>query len=392
MTRKRLRVAFVTPGFVDDRDDPGLPAVVDLVERVAAVHDCEVVALRHPARRPPYRVAGATVHALGLSRARGPAGRAAILARGVAAVVARHRCEPLDVFHALWADEAGAVATLAARLLRRPAMVSIMGGELVGLPDIRYGAALGRGGRWTAAIALRLADRVTVGSEFGRELARGRVPAARLRVMPLGVDRAVFEPSRAEPAEPAEPNQPAHPGQPRILFVGSLEPVKDPAMLVRAFRDLAADRPHVGLAIAGDGRLRAELDDLIARLGLQDRVRFLGRLPRAGMPLVYRSASVLAVPSRHEGQSMVAVEAVACGLPVVGTRVGILPELGDAALTVPIGDERALTAALASVLDDPTLNSRMSSAAGEAAARFDLDHTTEAFLAAYDELVAARAS
>jgi glycosyltransferase involved in cell wall biosynthesis len=261
-----------------------------------------------------------------------------------------------------------------------------MGGELVGLPDIRYGAALGRGGRWTVTIALRLADRVTVGSEFGRELALGRAPAARLRVMPLGIDRAVFKPSGAEPAGANGP------GQPTILFVGSLEPVKDPGMLVRAFVALAADRPGLGLAIAGDGSLRAALDDLIGRLGVQDRVRFLGRLPRAGMPRVYRSASVLAVPSRHEGQSMVAVEAVACGLPVVGTRVGILPELGAAATTVPIGDEPALTAALASLLDDPALVSRMSGLARGAAARFDLDRTTEAFLAAYDELVAARAT
>jgi glycosyltransferase involved in cell wall biosynthesis len=86
---------------------------------------------------------------------------------------------------------------------------------------------------------------------------------------------------------------------------------------------------------------------------------------------------------------MVAVEAAACGLPVVGTPVGILPDLGDGARTIePGADDDALAEALVAVLDDPALASSMG-AAGRAAVleRFDLDRTAAATLDAYERLI-----
>jgi glycosyltransferase involved in cell wall biosynthesis len=394
---RRLRVAIVLPGFVEARDDHGLPAVVDLVERVAAAHDTHVVALRHPPARPAYRVAGATVDALGGGRAAGPWGRGWILARGIAQVLRIHRRRPLDLVHGLWADEAGAVATLAARLIGRPAIVSVMGGELVRMENIGYGAGLGRGGRWTASLALRGAAIVTAGSSIVLAQVLARRPSADVELFPLGVDTKLFSPGPTPPHAAA-----------RILFVGSLEPVKGPALLIRAFAGLLAglpagqvaglaaglapSHPEVSLEIVGEGSLRRPLEHLAAQLGIAERVTFHGRLARTLLPEAYRSATVLAVPSRHEAQSMVAIEAAACGIPVVGTHVGALPDLGEGALTVPVGDAasltRALARALATVLDDPARASSMG-AAGRAVAveRYDLDHTSRALLGVYDDLV-----
>jgi glycosyltransferase involved in cell wall biosynthesis len=199
-------------------------------------------------------------------------------------------------------------------------------------------------------------------------------------VAPLGVDTSQFRPADA----PA-------PGAATILFVGSLEPVKDPAAMLRAFATLASRRPALRLEIVGDGRLRSELEGLGRGLGIGDRVHFAGHLPRGRMPDIYRSSSLLAVTSRHEGQSMVAVEAAASGLPIVGTAVGVLPDLGGGALTVPVGDEAGLVAALASVLDDPLLAARMAAEArAVAVARFDLERTAADMLAHYDALVTTR--
>jgi glycosyltransferase involved in cell wall biosynthesis len=377
---RRLRVAFVIPGFVVERDEPGLPAVVDLVERMGRRHDCEVIALRHPPRRPAYRVAEARVTALGAGAAAGPLGRAAVLARGIRAVLRLHRRRPLDLVHGLWADEAGAVATLAARLIRRPVIVSVLGGELVRMPEIGYGAALGRGGRWTVAVSLRGADLVTAGSSTTLAAVLERRPSTPVELVPLGVDTTIFRP--ADPAPIAPPRART------VLFAGSLEPVKDPAAMLRVFARLAAERPDLRLELVGDGRLRAELEADLAGTPIADRVRFAGHLPRAEMPDRYRSASVLAITSRHEGQSMVAVEAAASGVPVVGTRVGMVPDLGDAALSVLLGDEAALAGALAAVLDDPDRAARMG-AAGRAiaVARFDLERTTADLLERYDRLL-----
>jgi glycosyltransferase involved in cell wall biosynthesis len=380
---RRLQVVIVVPGFVVERDDPGMPAVVDLVERLAAVHDCDVIALRYPPARPRYRVAGARVRALGLGSVGGLAGRAAVLARGVRAVLAIDRRRRIDVVHGQWADEAGAVATIAGRLLRRPVVVSLMGGELAALADIGYGAGLGRGGRWTTALSLRGADLVTAGSEAALRSVLERRPGVSAVLSPLGVDLAVFRPAVLAEA----PDHP--PGS--VLFVGSLEPVKDPALALRVFAALAADRPGLRFEVIGEGHLCGDLEALAAQLGVGDRVTFPGQVPGNEMPARYRAARLLLVTSRHEGQSMVAVEAAASGIPIVGTRVGVLPDLGRGALTVPLGDEAGLVAAAAMVLDDPARATAMG-AAGRAAAvgGYDLDLTSATLMSQYDTLLSRR--
>ena len=376
---RRLHVAIIVPGFVLERDDPGMPAVVDLVERLAAVHDCDVIALRYPPARPGYRVAGARVRALGLGQVGGLVGRTAVLARGVRAVLSIDRRRRIDVVHGLWADEAGAVAAIAGRLLRRPVAVSLMGGELVALADIGYGAGLGRGGRWTTAVALRAANSVTAESEVALRSVLERRPKAPVVLAPLGVDLALFRPD--VPA--VDSDRPA-----TVLFAGSLEPVKDPALAVRAFAALAGDRPGLRFEVIGEGRLRGDLERLAGQLGVGDRISFLGQLPRAEMPARYRAASLLLVTSRHEGQSMVAVEAAASGIPIVGTRVGVLPDLGSGAITVPPGDEAALVAAVARVLDDPGRATEMGAAGRSAVvARYDVDRTSADLMAHYAALV-----
>jgi glycosyltransferase involved in cell wall biosynthesis len=379
---ERRRVVIVVPGFPTARDETALAAIVDLVERVATVHDTHVVALRHPPAGPRYRLAGATIHAAGAGGAHGVRGRATVLRRGVRLVRALDRDARVDVIHGLWLDEPGAVAVLAGRFLRRPTLASLMGGELTALPDIAYGAALGRGGRWTTTLTLALADLVSAPSIAGvvaLEARRGGRPVVGL---PLGVDPAVFAPGPGKRPVPADRGR-------TVLFVGGLEPVKDPARLLRVTARLMADRPEVRLEVIGEGRLRPALETLAAELGITDRVAFRGPLPRTALPDRYRAATVLAVPSRHEAQSMVAVEAAASALPVVGTRVGILPDLGDGARTIgPGAADDAFAEALAAVLDDPALASSMGTAGRAAVLRqFALDRTAAATLDAYERLI-----
>lgn len=371
-----LRICFVMPGFPIERDEPGLAAVVDMIERVAAVHDVEVVSLRHPSRRPAYTLAGARIHPLGLGRARGARGRAQVLLRGVRAVTTLHKRRPIDVVHALWADEVGAIATTAARMIDRPSIVSFMGGELTALPDIGYGAQIGRGGRWTVRVATRRADMITVGSIYLRLQAEAVIgDDVRLVDQPLGVDLATYYPADSPPL-----------GQ-TVLFAGSLEPVKDPELAVRAFAALAETHPDARLLVVGSGSLRGRLAALAAELGVADRVDLVGRVSRDRMPEIYRAASVLLITSRHEAQSMVAVEAAASGLPVVGTRVGVMADLGDAARTVSESDPQALAREVGRILDDPAEAARMRVAAREiAAARYDINLTASTVLKRHDEV------
>ena len=314
-----------------------MPAVVDLVERLAAVHDCDVIALRYPPARPRYRVAGARVRALGLGSVGGLAGRAAVLARGVRAVLAIDRRRRIDVVHGLWADEAGAVATIAGRLLRRPVVVSLMGGELAALADIGYGAGLGRGGRWTTAISLRGADLVTAGSEAALRSVLERRPGAPVVLAPLGVDLAVFRPAvaaaRIRPAGQRPVRRQPRTGQgpgPRVCVSSRRWPSIGPACGSRSSAKGACVATSSGSPPSS-----------VSATGSASWARCHGTRCRHATA----RRGLLLVTSRHEGQSMVAVEAAASGIPVVGTRVGVLPDLGSGALTVPLGDEAGLVAA-----------------------------------------------
>ena len=152
------------------------------------------------------------------------------------------------------------------------------------------------------------------------------------------------------------------PGHPVILGVGRLAPQKGFDVLVDAVARLRNREPRPLLAIAGEGPLAGPL---AARAGAGGaEARFLGA--RSDVPALLAAADVVAVPSRWEGQPLVVAEALRAGRPVVASLAGGIPVLTgeDAALLVPPADPGALAAAIASVLDDPALASRL----GEAAA------------------------
>ena len=211
------------------------------------------------------------------------------------------------MLHGLWADEAGAVAVAAARLLRVPSVVSLMGGELVAFPDIGYGGRLSRLGRRLLPRTLRGASRVTVGSESLRRLAAQHVPRERLARLPLGVDTSLFR-----PGPPLPGGGPLFQGAVRLLCVASLTPVKDHATLLRALARVARDVPDVHLHLVGDGQLRSELGQQAEELGVAPRVTFHGAVPHDRLPDCYRAADLLVCSSRYESQAMVGLEAAAC--------------------------------------------------------------------------------
>jgi glycosyltransferase involved in cell wall biosynthesis len=246
-----------------------------------------------------------------------------------------HRRRPFDVLHAFWATESGLLTTIAGRRLGIPTLVSLAGGELVSLPAIQYGDQRIAWERLKVATTLRLASAVTAGSYQLRALAEKHTRAQRLYYAPLGVPLDMFSPCAA------------HVDESRFLHVGALTPVKDQASLLRAFARLPAG---ARLDIVGDGPLRAGLEHMANTLGVAKAVTFHANIDHAALPRVYRQATAFVVSSLHEAQSMVAIEAAACGLHVVGTRVGVIPELSDA--VAPTGNADALARAMAASLEN----------------------------------------
>ena len=210
-------------------------------------------------------------------------------------------------------------------------------------------------------------------------------PEARTHTHYIGVDCQAIRP-RADFEE-----------MPLILHVARLVEVKGTRYLLRAFATVARKYDRVRLLIIGDGPLRRQLQALTASLGMRDRVEFLGAVPHVAVLSWMRKAAMLVLPGirtatgREEGLGMVLLEAAATGLPIVGSRVGGIPECmleGKTGFLVPERDEDALARRMAELLEDPVRRHRMG-AAGRALVedRFDIDRQTAVLEKYYDSLI-----
>jgi D-inositol-3-phosphate glycosyltransferase len=169
-------------------------------------------------------------------------------------------------------------------------------------------------------------DRVICASEGEKDMlvALYGVPASRVTVVPCGVDTEVFRPlNRIEARKRLGLPQ----RSPIVLFVGRIEPLKGIDVLLRAVSHI--DGRLGVLVIGGDGKdlaRKAELATLAAELRIADKITFLDAVPHDDLPLYYNAADVCVVPSYYESFGLVAVEAMACGVPVIASRVGGLKE------------------------------------------------------------------
>ena len=178
------------------------------------------------------------------------------------------------------------------------------------------------------------------------------------------------------------------PARRHIGCVARFHPVKDHAMLLRAFARLAAKLPDVDLVFAGEGQLRPDLERQAAEAGITHRVKFLG--VRTDVPDVLAALDLFALASVSEAASLTLMEAMATARPSVVTNVGGNPELvrqGIDGLLVPRGDDEACAVAMMTILGDPKLAASM----GEAARRraettFNLDVTVRAYYDLYAKL------
>jgi glycosyltransferase involved in cell wall biosynthesis len=207
--------------------------------------------------------------------------------------------------------------------------------------------------RWYSFIGMqkrvaRAMDRIITVSRSARDdiVREFKLSPSRLAVVPNGIDTHRFHPLAGVAREPY-----------RLIVTTSADtPLKGLQHLLRAIALLAPVYPRLQLVVVGRPKRQSPIVSLIAKLGIGSRIRFTGTIDHAEYIHQYAQAWAAVVPSLYEGFGLPAGEAMACGVPVISTTAGALPEVvGDAGLLVPPAAPRALARAIKTVCTRPEL-------------------------------------
>jgi len=206
-------------------------------------------------------------------------------------------------------------------------------------------------------VARQIPRLVTVSESSKRDItAQMGVPSDRLHIVPVGVDPEIFRPM---------PHIARVPG--RLMTTASADvPMKGLAPLLEGLAKVRTERPDAHLVVIGKPRDRSKIPALIERLGLSGAVQFVSGVTTERIVELYAETEVACVPSLYEGFSLPAVEAMACGVPLVATTGGAVPEVvgrdNETGLLVPPGDPSALAAGILRALGDADLRARIGAA------------------------------
>ena len=199
-------------------------------------------------------------------------------------------------------------------------------------------------------------------NQSGLDFYKERYPdlVERMHYTPTWVDDTVFRPLR--PGEREEETGILRQeldldrGGALILFAGRLNPQKDPFLLLESFRELKKSRPQDKLVLAGEGEARARLEEMVREFGLEDSVRFTGKLAQPRLARLMRGCDLVTLTSSFEGMPMCIMEGLGSGVPAVSTKVtGVDKVLKEDFSGIIVAERKPgpLARAMAMVLDNP---------------------------------------
>ena len=246
----------------------------------------------------------------------------------------------------------------------------------------QYRLVIGQKWKWIFSklepIQYELADKIICVSKDTKDILveNYRINEGKISVIPNGVDTKKFHPLRNTKRI-----------ENSILFVGRLDERKGVDFLVKTIPLVKKEIPNVKLFVGGKGKLREELENFVKLHNLESNVKFLGFVPDEKLPKWYNQVKVVVIPSIFEGFGITAIEAMACGTPVIGTKVpGIVDIINDGktGLLVPSQNSKELANAIIRVLRDEKLRQLLcENGRKEVTERFDWDRISQKFINIY---------
>lgn len=331
-------------------------------------------------------VAQTRVSALGSLKRLAVMARYMMRQRGTA--IAEGRAFRPDIVHAHWAIPTGLAAVSAADALGVPCVITMHGGDVYVNREQGYDFPT----RWYIRPVLRwtlghAAALTAITEDCRRHALRCGAHDERIHTIFNGADLRRFSPLPQGASDPLRQRFGPH----MVFACRQLIPRKGVRFLIQAAAELKPRFPDLKLVLAGDGIERSELERLALDLGIGDDTTFLGWVANADLPDWYRAAAVSVIPSLEEGFGIPAAEAMGCGVPVVASDAGGLPEVvrdGVTGRVVPQGDAGALASAIGELLSDDAMRARMSQAGRERAMRlFNWEVTAQRFEALFVALI-----
>ena len=327
-------------------------------------HQVTIVTSQHPKTLPAQEnIQGVDVWRFPFELPRGSASGLANFARqfpiDLRGVLRLLKERKIDIIHVQCVGSNGFYALWAARRTGLPLVVTTQGERTMDAGKLYQKSITAN---WTLKQLLRQANYVTACSEQTLDDARqfvGSPLSGKSRPVYNGISLDEFDAGQTAYSHP----------RPYLFAIGRVVPQKGFDVLIDAYARLSArmaDAPD--LLIAGDGAERENLQKRVGELGLTDRVHLIGFADRPTAVSLFRGCEMFILPSRHEPQGIVNLEAMACAKPVIASRVGGVPEIvldGVTGLLVPGEDAPALAQALESLLADPD-KARALGAAGRA--------------------------
>lgn len=334
------RIAWLVPSGVADENSPmHIPILTALAMKLGEEIDLTVFSFSSDRIARSIRMGKSTVHYLAAAWNSPIWMRTFFLG---SALFREHRRRPFDLLHGFWALPCGLLAVTFSRILGIRSVCTFLGGETADISHPEYGNLR----RWSSRAATlwvsRRSHSLHLLTEFQRSgLSPYHAKLAHHRVFPLGIDTTLFRPVQKRVSRPI-----------RILHVANLTEIKDQETLLRCFSSIAGRVP-ARLRIVGPDYLDGALQPLAARLNIADKIEFEGFTPHSALGKHYRWAHLYVQTSLHEGQGVSVLEAMASGVVVCGTRIGILADLpASCCITTPPREPELLADAILELVRD----------------------------------------
>jgi len=289
--------------------------------------------------------------------------------------LSKKRSERYEILFSFWGYPTGTVVVVLGKILRLPSIINILGAESANVPSIRYGHLRKFIPRkivlWTCRHATEL---IAVSGYQIETLKRYSLKRDIVHIIPWGVNAAVFNPSNQRTEVPL-----------KIVHVANLTPVKDQETLIKTFMMVRRKLP-AKLRIIGPDFMNGRIQELVDEYELTADVEYVGFVLNKDLVSHYHWADVFMLTSLSEGQNNAATEALACGLVLAGTNVGILFDIGfDVGVVAEPRDYHQLAEKLVALYADSEKWNRKKSAARRWSVKHDLTWTIDQLTRIIDE-------